>query len=131
MNTDNIRALAQRLRSPATVGHFSMNTWMVNRTKDISSTPIGQSIHDCGTVACIGGYAAIMAKPTASKKGLVPRDVAQTFLGISNSLGAQLFAPYSGDYNWNRITADVAADVLDHLAETGKVEWPDSVRVVK
>lgn len=94
-------------------------------------------VHDCGSPACIAGWAAFMAIGKDSKEykrlfvdpeyinsadGMNDLEMtAQDFLGIDRQLATDLF--------WGNTSPDVtpkeAATTLRNLAETGKVSWGD------
>jgi hypothetical protein len=139
MDVANIQALIQRLRAPATQGHFDMGSYF--RTDDDyveeDDTPVAQSVHNCGTVACIAGHAAIMAHPEAptnafdmeSYGGEDLHTIATTYLGLTELQASELFTPrYNGTrVDYAIVTAEQAAAVLENLIETGEVTWPDEV----
>lgn len=125
MNIENLRLLAARLRAPATKGHFNMSNFIDGHTPN---QPLAKTIHNCGTVACIGGYAAILAEPqNRDHDGL--GQIAREWLGLTVGQAQNLFAPDSGSIIWGAITPEIAADVVDQLADTGEVIWPSQVFV--
>lgn len=86
----------------------------------------------CGTVACIAGWACIVAG-VGNIHSLVGDDIherAQRHLGLTTQAATNLFTPfpgYSADYQFAWLqTPDrkQAVRVLDHLLETGEVDWP-------
>ena len=130
MNTELMSRVAQRLRAPAIQGHFSMFSWFKSDT-DAYDTPMAAEIHNCGTTACIGGYVVLLGDPTITHDDLGGDlgNRARELLNISSTQQQQLFAPDQNIYDWDKITPEIAADVLDHLAETGDVVWPKSTFV--
>jgi hypothetical protein len=82
--------------------------------------------HDCGTPACIAGWAAWEA--VGRKNGdLYDFDLdiegkARDFLGISPTKADALFYPYEFKA-YGEITPSEAAATLRRLAETGQVDW--------
>lgn len=124
MNKTNVRRLAMALltselaNKPKPVG-YNQRTYF-----GVSSEWPDQGGHDCGTVACIAGHAALLngyrprGKTRSNNK---VQEHADEFLGISLRTARQL-------YNFNPLgsadpTAKQAALVLFNLAETGKVDW--------
>lgn len=93
---------------------FNMAAWNndaeIHGLRDLSG-------HRCGTVACIGGHAAI----------LFPEGHPNETLGLSLSEGKELFYAWSYrewyDVKLRNITIRHAVAVLRHLAETGEVDW--------
>jgi hypothetical protein len=119
LNRTNIRALARRLRSPSVDQHFDLGEYLT--TEADTSTPIGQAIHECGTVACIAGFAAIMATPKSTARGAQVQPIAQEFLGLTDEEADKLFIP--AGFSYSVVTRFVAADTLDHFADTGEIKW--------
>lgn len=125
MNVDNIRRLAARLREPDAAAHFDLSDWISVQDDGIDMT-LGQAINNCGTVACIAGWACVLANPELSVSdadepaGFNIMDTARDFLGLDPFEAHSLFVPTGHVY---AATAAQAADVLDHLAETGEVVW--------
>ena len=93
--------------------------------------------HLCGTPACIAGHAVILAggrlSPSSYDNGLCldqhggrshARVVAKEWMGLNERQANDAFdpCPYSWDHD---TTPQDAAAMLRHLAETGKVEWPE------
>lgn len=74
---------------------------------------------DCGTAACIGGWTSRLFG--ASHKGSADR------LGLTAKQASRLFYPYDGylkDYaSAFDATPAQAAAVIDHLLNTGEVDW--------
>lgn len=88
-------------------------------------------VHECGTPACIAGWAAAQLVPNSNLRWLVMEGdvpwLAVEWLCDEKIEGRplppwseQLFMP-SGD--WRLISPSMAAKTLRHLAETGNVVW--------
>lgn len=125
MNKERILALADLIeKQPHTTveapSGFSMENWS----------------HDCGTPACIAGWAWAMEKAKMEDVDDNASDAAQKFLGLGVLTGDSLFEPDLRDTDlalnhhwenhtdlWGHITPTHAAAVLRHLADTGKVDW--------
>lgn len=121
MNMQNMRLLVQRLRAPASAAHFNLSYYF----NTDSDAPRGEAIHTCGTVACIAGFAAVLAKPT-NHTGFEFEE-AMRWLDLTGIQASALFTPSDDRVNYGRVTASIAADVVEHLANTGEVVWPASV----
>ena len=123
MNIPNLRALEAKLREPDTEDHFDMGSWLSDDDNNVS---IAESIQDCGTVACIAGFATLLADPKllSGEANLEARNIAQDWLELTDDEAFDLFSPTNiGDYY--EITAAEAADVIANLITTGEVVWPD------
>lgn len=82
---------------------------------------------DCGTAACIGGWArALLRRHVYSIDELAPD------LGLTKREATALFYPGSGDSMWAPMsdgrspydaTPAQAANVLDHYLATGRIDW--------
>lgn len=76
-------------------------------------------LHNCNTAACIAGWTnALFGQPRSYRDGL--NDAAQ-HLGLDPDEQRHLFCPVR--YANGRTTAAQAVRVLDHLLETGEVDW--------
>lgn len=120
MNKQRIKELIDRLKS-IKPKHFDMGTY-------------GSGIeNECGTVACIAGHAFIMAfgeRDLLRSNNINAR--AQEFLGLSLSDALDLFVPVlvkdsKGNFHpiidEKGIGPEHAVKVLEHLLETGTVDW--------
>lgn len=107
MNKDNVLTVADGIDNSAVPDlGFNMNWWEIesddNSARDMSG-------HNCGTIACIGGWT----------ERLFPGVEASETLGLTGSQARALFYP-DGHFD---ATPDKAVAVLRHLAETGEVDW--------
>lgn len=133
MNVERIRQLADHLRAPATAAHFDIDNWLCVPHGDEADRPIGEVIHTCGTVACIAGHAVALFRPTERFGEAFIWDAASKLLGLTTEESTHLFLPHSGPTSFD-ITAEQAAAVLDHLADTGEIDWlraPDTVSLTE
>jgi hypothetical protein len=95
-----------------------------------------QQTHGCGTVMCIAGFAAAMYDPDGLEAGLVRSDsglrrglygtsgvshIAGKALDLTGEEAEALFYPANPAFY--AATAEMAAGVLEHFAETGVVLW--------
>lgn len=123
MNKTNVRRLAMALltgelaKRKKPVG-YNQRTYLSDE-----SCYHDNSGHQCNTVACIAGTAAILHgyRPRGEGKVRSYTARAEKFLGIKGHAARELF-----DYNPlvdQDPNARQAALVLFHLAETGKVDW--------
>lgn len=81
--------------------------------------------HICGTVACIGGWGAmIFAPPGTCTLDYDHYNLAST-LGISPDVAYRLTHPEN--VAWELVTRDVAVAALNQLLETGDVNYADLI----
>lgn len=128
MNKDRIRQLAEHLRKPETAGHFNMEyfcgTIPDGETRGAS---VGEVIHACGTVACIAGHALALFAPMTEITGWMVDAGAEALEIDDEEVTDALFTPegleMGNGVNAYKATNLQAARVLDHLAETGEVDW--------
>jgi hypothetical protein len=114
MNIPNVNKLLHELRTAEQFPNhsFGMNEWFDRE--------------HCGTLGCFAGTAALLANPHYS--GSWPRAIAARWLGLSGTMADELFLPNSDIVHYNRVTRQIAADVLENFRNTGAVEWPESVK---
>lgn len=123
MNVERIRQLAAHLREPATAPHFNMDRWLQTDIEGADDRPIGEVVHTCGTVACIAGHAVALFKPKERVRETSIWATAEELLGLTDDQSSDLFLP---GIQWADATAEKAASVLDHLANTGEIDWSDT-----
>lgn len=128
MNKENILLVADAIEKHSIEGlGFNMGDFISHRHDDLSG-------HDCGTTACIAGWAASIAKEFTNGEQLYSfhfgtsiRGTAARFLGLTDAdIVYKLFTPDQTDLGKpSPYTADSAkaVRVLRHLAATGEVDW--------
>lgn len=125
MNVENILKVADAIEqhSISDLG-FNMDDWCM-----LDGAEHDKSGHNCGTVACVAGWAVAVARgaDTEALLNIAERgdvfDDAADFLGLKEAQANALFIP-RGVVFWDDITPTVAGRVLRHLASTDKVDWP-------
>jgi hypothetical protein len=105
-------------------GQFNMNWWNIQGSQ---LYPDNDPRHDCGTVACLGGWCDLLFLGAYQGEN-VPRTGALLGLSRHDSLG--LFYPSDLRGSYTDITPTQAVRVLDHLLATsspgtcdGEVDW--------
>jgi hypothetical protein len=107
---------------------FDMNVWNLGVERDPKQA---LSVHYCGTAACLGGWTdALMGDGSAWS---ADEDQTAELLGLTPRQGQALFYPapsrrFSRERGGDLITGWLAtnreaANVIDHLINTGKVNW--------
>ena len=122
MNVENILKVADAIEqhSIPDLG-FNMSHWFDKATPDVPDL----SGHECGTIACIAGWASRVSGDQSENPDHT-YEVAADFLGLGALTANNLFMPTNGFvslHQWNSITPAHAVAVLRHLAETGEVDW--------
>lgn len=94
---------------------FNMIGWIVGGRRRAQAMS-----HKCGTTCCIGGWAAVLFG-TKNIDGVA----AQNLLGLNDTQATQLFYGM-GMRNYKLyydLTNSQAANIIDHLINTGEVDW--------
>jgi hypothetical protein len=129
MNRENILAVADAIEKHSIPDLGFNMAALIDQTSENYPDVSG---HNCGTVACIAGWATFIAK------GMIPGEQqwsasvlapGRLFLDITQEQASRLFSP-AGEYDdeakyaiYAGITPSQAVSVLRHLAETGEVDW--------
>lgn len=87
--------------------------------------------HECGTIACIAGWAAVLEGATVDKhesfhilgEWIGAHKFAAKALGINEKTSLDLFTPIDEHESLSDITKEQAVKTLRKLAETGEVDW--------
>lgn len=98
---------------------FSISQWI---DEDHADLPISQARHECGTCACIGGWADLLFSEDESVDVFSSGDAAYK-LGLEEGEGSKLFMPPGFYTTPNVYTQAEVCWTLRNLAETGEVEW--------
>lgn len=114
MNKENILKVADAIeRHTIPDLGFNMGSWVDRRAHE------DKSGHNCGTTACIAGWATAVAGGNLAKLSISEvRDEAIAYLGVTRDQAFWLFAGFRGDPE-----PPEAVATLRNLAETGKVNW--------
>lgn len=127
MNRENIKKVRDVIaKLPGK--RFSMKTYISIDGNDAPGETPGAAIAECGTAACIAGWAVVLLAPDCPRIDI--DDVAAGVLGLSHSDANELFTPrgYSAPGLYTR---PHAVRVLDHLLATGEVDWQVTRRAKK
>jgi len=80
----------------------------------------------CGTVACIAGWIVFADSPidfAMAHETLIPT-LAREITGLTAEEAADLFLPsLPAGITWGSVTPEQAIVVLEHLRDTGEVDW--------
>ncbi len=129
---DNIRLVRDMILAHPT--QFDMGTLVGGDPNDDAEATLGGLAHPCGTVACIAGWAAYAAGYHGREGGRIEHTAAE-FLGVQFDIGDLIIGGVAGRLFYPDMpedpeapgpyvaTAEQAARVLDHLIETGEVDW--------
>lgn len=138
MNKKRMQALIDTLEGKELTTHvgtrlgFNMMHWVGDVDPDPDEDDEAATVdhtngHACGTVACIAGWAAAMARiqspPNAMRRYPIDSVEAQAWLELGDEEAELLFTPFHTVENWDSVTVEDAVDVLSHLLKTGCVDW--------
>lgn len=124
MNRENITKVRDVIAAlPAE--RFDMSDWL----NDYPNETFGRALKDCGTAACIGGWAVGVLKPRTRASSWEIPSIARRILGLSLDQADKLFQPVPCD-DRHLLTPAQAVRVLDILLETGEVDWERAIREV-
>lgn len=123
VNAENILKVADAIEVHAVPGlGFNMDFLYTSGQEAAGADLLG--VENCGTVACIAGWAGIVIEGKASFR------IAREAFGLSESDALRLFYATNhpdartGEYGpLFRIQPDQAVRTLRHLAATGEVSW--------
>lgn len=150
MNKKNLQALIDHLeKMPGKA--FNLSSWYTGppsggawdqlplgrrAAKSLISKQEDAETHQCGTAACIGGYAALLAVSKGEAKGGEQiQPVATRWLGFSPGTLRALFIPRSMHdldrrletneipVSYSDVKRKHAVKVLKHLLDTGLIDW--------
>lgn len=129
INAENILKVADAIEAKSLPGlGFTMDYFIYSGLGAADSDKLG--VPDCGTVACIAGWANMVMGERSSPTFAA----AAAFFGITEDQGEQLFYARNhplaeediyGDMNapLEMISVEEAVRTLRHLAATGVVDW--------
>lgn len=117
MNIDNLNHLIETLRNPPAESHmgFNMRDWFVPAHEGPSHVD-----YECNSVACIAGWCAYIAKADLSESDIP--EVAMNWLEITVEQSCELFTPQAVE-DYEAVTIEDAIRVIEHLRDTGEVDW--------
>lgn len=126
MNIKLLKKISRRLRKrkPPNVPGFGPVGFNMYDWKTPTRGLVQDRVDSCGTVACIAGWAVAIADPTCFRDGTNSEIVARAEQLLDlRSQSQKLFMGYGSLTPRQNITADEAADTIDRLIVTGKVQW--------
>lgn len=136
MNKDNVQllidALKQELKAKTRDVGFNMNWWTIDKIdlESFENSPGLRGIkfkdltgNSCGTTACLGGWCNILSgfAELSLSEGSTNAN-AREFLGLDEDGARTLFYPPMIKH-YDDITPQDAIEVLEHLRDTGIVNW--------
>jgi len=121
---DHIAALPpERIQMPTLFGALDPEN-EIDLTDIVVESGLGPALdsHDCGTCACIAGWALYLFHPSHTLGGGSLTSGAAASLGLNNDQATELFTPPNFEDPGRYTQADVIR-TLDHLIATGEVKW--------
>jgi hypothetical protein len=139
LNRDNIDKVIARIRKNKEFV-FNMSTWGLATVNEegqfIDATGDVVDEHVCGTAACIAGFCVVVSHNDTIPANTAASAEGKKYLGLTYWQARRLFMPeydndgryFSGNKDLCAIqpmdaTADQAIRVLEHLRDTGEVDW--------
>lgn len=135
LNLPNLKTLRDTIQALDPT-NFDMAAWSRDENGDGMATRVDMVNHTCGTAGCIGGWAEVLfvAKDDDRIGEAKDEEVAEA-LGLTEEQAHNLFFPLVGIKeagieidSYTELTQAQAVQVLDHLMETGEVDWPRFVQ---
>ena len=131
MNHENFDILKQMIRTAESENHFDMSVF----NSHAAGNPEKQPFHECGTICCMAGLAALWAE-SKTHCDYVEREVTYSMmtdpleymLGVCVDVAEELSMPPT-NYLWKEITADQACQALDNVLEYGEPNWEDILQM--
>lgn len=105
--------------------NFDMHYWGRRGETLLSPSPEEVIEHTCGTIACIGGWTAALFFPEADRIVEITEYQVGEVLGLTPNQVSHLCYPtvkMNGRRPYDATNVE-AARVLDHIIETGQVDW--------
>lgn len=135
LNIHNLTILRDQIQH-IPPSRFDMAAWSTVKADDATAT-LDQMRHNCGTAACIGGWAETLfvASQPEDRIGEADDELVHEALGITLEQANDLFFPYQQlrdadmETDYNSLTQRQAVEVLDHLIATDSVDWPRAIRM--
>lgn len=123
MNTENIIKVADAIEQHS-IPDLGFNMRALIDEADSINVP-NHFEEPCGTVACIAGWAYVLAGGSVKTRDPVKVwETATDWIGFETGGEARdLFAPHEHLGRFTRLTPTQAVAVLRHLAATGEVDW--------
>lgn len=122
MNRKNMRRLRARLRSRKNPVSFGMRHWFFHNGRNLVSPTVichAAEEHACGTAACLGGHAALLAWQSGDvvpkKRGAKVEDVAAEWLGLNSREAHQLFCGRWDAVHWLPLRCITKAQAITEL----------------
>jgi hypothetical protein len=122
MNKENILKVADAIENASLAKKQGIGFNMINF---FSEDRYDQTGNECGTTACIAGWAVAMevGKEIQNMTNLDIKTKARRILGLTDSEASDLFYAHDSLRFIGNITAEEAVTVLRHFAKTGHVDW--------
>lgn len=93
----------------------------VETYRELAPTTATEFVHQCGTAACIAGWAITLFDPFAQLPA-ANSGLAEELLDLTSDEGFELFVP-EGYHNADRFSRTAAIATLTNLLATGEVNW--------
>lgn len=141
MNVENIKRVRDHIAA-LPPERFDMQAYFGERAGDVLHWIVVErgvtnrlaAEGSCNSCACIAGHALAVLAPDDAVPG-DPAGAAAKLLGLSRAVAGRLFEPNNHDAWFQRqplfledVSRAAAVAALDHLAETGRVNWSRPIK---
>jgi hypothetical protein len=138
VNLTNIKLLRDVLVAEASIvdheSTFNMDDWIGGDKSNLPHMPntaspadIANIIHNCGTSACLAGYAVLISNnfPIGATSNAEVQPRAQAWLDLTSDQTSHMFFGYWAPEfpESDNIPASLAVEYLDHVIATGDVDY--------
>ena len=128
MNIERITQLRDHL-AQLPDSRFNINIWVKDKASDNSDLLTAAQVrHNCGTCACIGGWADALFQPDDYRPMESLLDDTALLLGLTVE---QVFRLTHPQVDWNEVTREVAVEALTILLETGEINYEKAIANVQ
>lgn len=129
MDIKRLKTLRDHLDTPEVREHFNMNHFFYNRSGlgDERYHPVNrQSFFNCGTAACIAGWAVQLFGDEAIMPNALIDEYAAVLLNLNEVMAEALFVP-EVNVSFLDITVDDAILAINNLIDRGSPHWEEII----
>lgn len=141
MKRDRVEWLVNRLKNEVTDAQFRMRAWLSSYVLidddnypeyDSFSYHGEESIPPCKTAGCMAGTVFLgltaekrleLAQAHAGALSDLPRITAKLELGLTMPEAQDLFEPFMAGRHFDRITRDMAINLLENMLVSSEINW--------
>lgn len=123
MNIDNLNLVIDLLHREDADQHFDMEDFIQGTDGKVLTKD--EFFNKCGTSACIGGLVNLLVNGTTSDASVCYTRLGAEFFDLEEEMVEDIFFPggLADQGSAYEATAVQAATVLEHLRDSGKLDW--------